>query len=134
MRPTNQPLGVAAITPSRTPQSLTEPTFTADDVVTYLGLHPARSAGNVGSKQSATIERIEFLSARDVKDRLNTWIGVPDDAPLCLVTLRGTFMAGSLPRIAPIQGNRAWRVFDARSGNILLEGVGLHLEEDQALP
>ena len=114
--------GAPAIRPHLAPSGNTTPSFNAQDVVAYVKANGV--GGKIDSSVPATVEKVEFLSARVASTRLHTWIGVQDDALLCLVTVRGSFS------ITPPGGGRragsnvAFLVFDAHTGNILILSMG----------
>lgn len=110
--------GQPAIRPQIAPTDLAAPAFTVQDVSEYY-----RSRGS-----AATIERVEFVRRSEFPQRypeLHTY--APDDALLCVVTLRGTFPISVPPtlsgKVGGKTGDTALHVFDARTGNLLTEAV-----------
>lgn len=118
----NPPVGVPAIRPSIADAGPGQPVFTADDVMGYVLAHGIQGMRFVSDGPN-TVESVEFLSAREVNARLHTANGQPDDALLCLVIVRGNFTL-----FTPLAGRTqsftiASLVFDARTGNILSQGL-----------
>ncbi len=110
--------GVPAIQPSLPYGSTLTPRITRQDVVMYARSHPHPQA--VGA---ARVESVEFLSGGALQ-RWYIWATqLPAQRLFCLLTWTGTFRFGaSGSRNAA--GGRAWQVFDAASGNLLLTLVG----------
>lgn len=117
---TNQP-GGTAIHPQIVSSDPTLPSFTAADVRAYVSSHPHPDQA-IGAVP-ATITGVEFLPAQAVEARLGGSTGRPATALLCLVTLRGSFAVAG-PRGTGWSSNVAYLVFDAQTGNILVEAVG----------
>ena len=84
-----RPQGVAALRPTRSASSRATPTYTEQDVRSYLLDHPIPDQDPAGP--AATVAQIEFLPSREVAARLNTRTDEPDEALLCLVTWEGAF-------------------------------------------
>lgn len=114
-----QLVGVGAITPSSTG------TITQTDVMNYVQTHniPFNSATQAAHK----VESISFVTSKQVNtllNRKNTYI--PDNYPLCFVTFSGTFLFPHPP--VPVVSRRsftyqrAFEVFDAKTGNLLMGG------------
>ncbi|HEU5327838.1 MAG TPA: hypothetical protein VFU78_07080 [Thermomicrobiales bacterium] len=112
------PAGVPAIQPSLPYGSALTPRFTSQDVAQYARRHPHPQA--VGG---ARVESVEFLSGGTLR-RWYTWASqLPAQRLFCLVTWTGAFRVGAAGS-RPAAGSRAWQVFDATSGNLLLSLVG----------
>jgi hypothetical protein len=110
---TNPPVpGIPAI-PPRADAPIGGPAFTAADVNAYLATRPPAYA--VGP---AVVNRVEFLPAQQVEAKLGTMSNRPPEHLLCLVTLTGDFGT-----IAGVKLTTGYLVFDARTGNLLIEGV-----------
>ncbi len=113
----NNAIGLPAIIP----HLKNTPTFTKGDVVKYIRTHRLMySSSDLASPIIVT--QITFLTSRAVSKRLNgETTGVPDDELLCFAELRGIFnfpdASGSSVRYA-----KAYIVFDAITGNLLMEG------------
>ena len=121
--PPPSPQGVPAITPRLTSSKPTEPAITEQDVIAYVLAHPVSGTRKIQTDGPLTVERVEFLSARDVHARLNATSGRADDAPLCLVTVRGTFTLHGMRGMTPLHGTTVFQVYDAKTGHLLLHGV-----------
>jgi hypothetical protein len=96
------------------------PAFSLDDARNYVRTH--RLPMQVASGTEPVIVRTEFLTSKEVSSLLNgEATGFPDDHMLCYVELRGNFgFAG--PPGAWVTYNRAFQIFDARSGNLVMGG------------
>src|SRR5690349_22113054 len=116
----------------RPPLKLTSkwtPSFTADDMRAYLQGAPECSLGPTLSEQPPTIESVEFVTCKELTDRIKVYIGPDDDALVCYVVLRGPFLLAlmSLPPGAnpgPHFSERVLEIYDASTGTLLVSGVG----------
>jgi len=117
------PQGFPAITPQIVSSNPTEPAITEQDVIDYVLAHPVPGTGKIRTDGPITVERVEFLPARDVHARLNAASGRSDEAPLCLVTVRGSFTLHGMRGMAPLHGTTVFQVYDAKTGYFLLQGV-----------
>ena len=115
--PESSNAGASAIRPTRPTSDPATPAFTTQDVTDYVNAHPI---GQTAPGTMPTIESIAFLPNRDIDARFTTRTGRPDDALMCLVTLRGSFLEAGPAGQANIKSNVAYWVFDAHSGNELL--------------
>jgi hypothetical protein len=98
----------------------TIPAFGAEDVRAFVMAHPLPR--NANRDKTFTIQRIDFLSSKEVTSLLNgESTGFPDDYPLCYVELQGDF-AFPGPKGAVATFPRAIEIFDARTGNFLMSG------------
>jgi hypothetical protein len=74
-----------------------------------------------------TVEKVTFLIAYDYKLQNLVDLGLPKDMLLCVVNLRGRFFRPTLPgethKGSPTI-DTAWQLFDARTGNLMVEGLG----------
>lgn len=120
-----QPKGAPAMHPVH-PDRV--PAFTADEVRQFLTSTP----GPIGiqGEPGVTISRVDCsVTAKDVSVILHgKSTGLPADVPLCYVELAGTFTFSSPPtRTSPhlkaVTFNTGFRVFDAKTGNIMLTGA-----------
>lgn len=114
-----QQIGAAAIAPS------SSGTITKTDVMNYVQTHnlPFNSA----ALSAHQVESISFITSKEVNTILNqTNTYIPDNYPLCLVTFFGAFNFPHPPVITakqqPFTYNRAFEVFDAKTGNLLMGG------------
>jgi hypothetical protein len=116
-------------TPKR-PQGMTALTikpgaepFSKQDVVAYFQTH--NFPKNVGSVAQFQVDTLEFITSKDVSQRLHgVSTGLEDNARVGFVTLTGTFIftgPGSNRKSATF--NRAYAVFDAANGNLLMVGT-----------
>jgi hypothetical protein len=117
-------IGSQAISPHLTPTAPGQPTFTEEDVRAFIaatGLDLIR----VSTEGSYQIEQVTFLSYSQAKSQYGIAVGVPDDRPLCLVTVHGTFKLTGPP--VPGQGSNVHTfttmvlIFDGLTGNRLGE-------------
>jgi hypothetical protein len=100
------------------------PSFSLNDARTYAesGRIPIGVARNVHATDA------KFLTSAEVSQRLDgATTGLADDAPLCFVEMQGDFTFAG-PSGATPHFTRAFEVFDAKSGNLLLSG-GLPAEQ-----
>jgi hypothetical protein len=120
-----QPLGRSAL--KLTPNKV--PAFTVEDMKAYLQSAPSCAGGPTLSGQPPTIETLEFVGCKELTDRLNLFIGLPDDALVCYVVLRGPFRL-TLMSYPPgaVQGipvsETVEEIYDARTGDLLVWGAG----------
>jgi len=90
--------------------------------------------GLIKSSGTATISKVEFLTALEVKARIGQEVAknfeVTNDTMFCLVSFSGNFSYGAGP---PLPGQsssdskgatftKAYQLFDAQTGNILMLG------------
>jgi len=116
--------GARAIQPTIPSAAPGIPTFSVQDVLTYVAAHPA-SGGKISAVGTPTIESVAFLASHDVAARIDHGTGLPDDHLLCLVTLQGTFAVPAPPgTTARPTASIQYLVFDARTGNLLSASLG----------
>jgi hypothetical protein len=79
------------------------------------------------SGEIPTIETLEFVTSGELRARIETAIGLPDDALVCYAVIRGPFLATriSLPpgrgRIGPTpMAGAIGETYDARTGRLLV--------------
>lgn len=112
--------------PAITPHICSVPSFTDDDVQRYVESHPfvthvSQSQGKV------TASKIEFLSYGQAVVMFHDYTvylvgAIPNDRPVCFVTLAGTFVATGEAAGAGTS-HQVHEIFDAQTGNLLvLEG------------
>lgn len=116
----NQP-GGTAIRPRAVSTDPALPSFSAADVRAYVSAHP--HPDQASGAAPATIAGVEFLPAQAMESRLGGATGRPATALFCLVTLRGSFAVAGPPGTG-WSSDIAYLVFDAHTGNILVEVVG----------
>ena len=110
-------IGIPAIQPSLKASITPKPRCTAQDVAAYTARHPHPSSVGLTS-----VESVEFLSGRVLQRRFHWATAYDDQRLLCLVSWRGQFtMAARTAKV--VIGNHAWQVFDALTGNLLLDVV-----------
>lgn len=121
--PTARPRPVGA--PAITPTISGVPAFSKEDVIKYVNTH--NIPFNAALLSSHSVEQIAFITSRQVNDllhRQNTHI--PDNYLLCFVTFDGTFIFSGPPgangKTSTITYQRAFEVFDATTGNLLMGG------------
>lgn len=78
----------------------------------------------ISTNGSITISSIELLTSQAATTRLGESSGLPDGAPVYLVTLQGSFTVPGPSRGYRL-GNAAtgYEVFDARTGNLMVASV-----------
>ena len=131
--PGQPPPPIPAITPSNPNPAPGEPAFDEADVRAQVAAAvppgPA-TAGTFAHTGPLTLTAVAFLPADEVERRLRISLGRPADAPVCLVTVAGTFTRPETPpgpdgdRRPPVMFTSSVLVFDARTGNLLLQGEG----------
>lgn len=105
------------------------PAFTLEDMKAYLQSAPSCAGGPTFSGQPPTIETLEFVGCKELTERLNLFIGLPDDALVCYVVLRGPFRL-TLMSYPPgaVQGipvsETVEEIYDASTGDLLVWGTG----------
>jgi hypothetical protein len=98
--------------------------FTREDVSGYFQTH--NLPRNRGSNADFQVEQLEFLSARELQERLQGVLsGLPDNARVGFVTLRGTIIFTGPPSAdrKPATFERAYAVFSAATGNLVMVGT-----------
>lgn len=105
------------------------PTFTVDDMKAYLQGASECSLGPTLSGEPPTVESVEFASIKELRERLHVYIGPSDDAPVCLVVLRGPFHLTQIS-LAPgtvVYGipwcNIVGEIYDAITGRLICASV-----------
>src|SRR5215212_8267402 len=94
------------------------PRFTVRDVEEYARTHPHPQAIGV-----ARVETVEFMSAAVLR-RWYPWAAqLPAGHLFCLLTWDGLFRLKTTAH-RNADGNRAWQVFDAMTGNLVFDLVG----------
>lgn len=115
--------GVPAIQPKMSATNVNTPTFSKQEVLDYISSHPKVIKAKTDGPMM--VAAVEFLSPREVDQRINRSTGIQQDRLLCLVTFQGTFIA-----IAPTEttgintSSYYYLIFDAHSGNMLGTGPG----------
>lgn len=117
------PQGVPAIRPESAPVGPTGASFTAADVVAHIANCPVVGTGKLGVRGPLTVEQIEFLPSREVRERLSFETSMPGDTLLCLATLRGAFTVSGPLGATPSNYTKAFRVYHAHTGNFLGQGT-----------
>jgi outer membrane protein assembly factor BamE (lipoprotein component of BamABCDE complex) len=111
-----QPVGMTALTVRSGPEP-----FTKQDVSNYFQTNnlPRNSTASTDFR----VDTIEFITSNDVTARLEgVSTGLPASARVGFVTLSGTFVfTGPVEARSPTF-SRAYAVFDAASGNLLMVG------------
>jgi hypothetical protein len=98
-----------------------EPPFVKDDVVTYFKTH--QFPKSVGSPDQMSVENLEFITSAEVSKRLDgASTGLAATDRVAFVTLSGTFVFTG-PQAKPAQFRRAYAIFDAVTGNLLMVGT-----------
>jgi hypothetical protein len=95
----------------------------------YLQGAPECSLGPTLSGEPPTVESVEFASVKELRERLDVWIGHDEDALVCFVVLRGPFHLTriSLPPGKVVYGipwcNTVGQIYDASTGRLICHGV-----------
>lgn len=105
------------------------PAFTAEDMKGYLQGVPECSLGPTLSGELPTVESLEFVSCKALRERLHAYIGPSDDALACFVVLHGPFHLTNVS-FAPgtvVYGipwcNTVGEIYDASTGRLLCASV-----------
>src|SRR5262249_34166538 len=110
-----RPVGLTALAakPGATP-------FSKDDVAAYFKAHNLPK--NLGLTDQFQVDSLEFVTSGEVKQRLQgESTGLKDEERVGFATLSGTFIFTGPPgRSATFR--RAYAVFDAGTGNLLMIG------------
>jgi hypothetical protein len=118
--PQNLPPSIPTGSPAIAPRTAGTPAFTVDDAKAYVATHHIPMG--IGREGKPEIIRAEFLSSREVSNRLNgATTGFPDNYPLCYVELQGPFTFSG-PQGAKVTYNRGVLIFDAHTGNLVIGG------------
>lgn len=113
----NRPLGMAALTVHG---SAAEP-FTKADIVEYFKTHNLPK--NATTTNDFHVDTLEFITSKEVTARLQgVTTGLTDEERLAFVTLSGTFVFTGPAKSRPATFKRAYAVFVASNGNLLLLG------------
>ena len=122
--PAKRPQGMSALA-VRTAGS--QP-FTKQDVVNYFKTHNLPM--NMGSPAQFQVESLEFLTDKEVSDRLQgASPGLAADEKVAFATLRGSLIFTGPSGGKTARFSRAYAVFDAKTGNLLMIGT---LEQQEA--
>ncbi len=118
------PTGRAAIQVHSQLAGSTSPSFTAQDVETWIKSNPALSPRiSISPNVPATVSKVEFLSSKEAGQRTESGsFGLDDNNIVGYVTLRGSFYITSpfLDKARVVGG--LFLVFDAQTGNLLVVG------------
>lgn len=96
--------------------------FTPDDVTQYVRTH--RLGRMVGDLSQLQVESVDFITAREVTSRLRgASTGLPDSQRLGFATIRGPLYFTGPPPGKPVGVERAYALFDAATGNLLMSGT-----------
>ena len=114
----NRPQGMVALTV----RTGAERPFTKEDVAAYFQTHDLPL--NVGSRGQVQVESLDFLTNKEVTDRLaGASPGLADNDRVGFATLSGTFVFTGPPKGKSATFSRAYAVFNAQSGNLLMVGT-----------
>ncbi len=96
--------------------------FSREDVADYFKTHNLPK--NLSSMSEFQVDALEFLTNKAVSDRLRgASPGLGDEERVGFVTLRGVFVFTGPPPGKPVRFTRAYAVFDATTGNLLMAGT-----------
>jgi hypothetical protein len=112
-----QPKGIAAlsVTPGPTP-------FTTNEVTQYIQSH--RLGKSIGDPSQLQVESLEFITASEVTVRLQgASTGLPATHRVAFAVIRGPLYFTGPPSSKPVQFERAYTLFDAGTGNLLMSGT-----------
>jgi hypothetical protein len=96
--------------------------FTKQDVITYFKSHNLPM--NMTPNTQFTVDSLEFLTNEQVSERLQgASPGVARGERVAFATLSGQFVFTGPPPGKPARFSRAYAVFDAATGNLLMIGT-----------
>ena len=96
--------------------------FTKEDITQYVRTH--RLAKTVGDLSQLQVESVEYITAREVKNRLRgVSTGLPDKQRVAFAIIRGPVYFSGPPGSKPVAFDRAYALFDASTGNLLMSGT-----------
>lgn len=99
-----------------------QPAFSQADVATYFKTN--NLPRNMGSTDQFQVESVEFITSAEVSRRLQgASTGLPDNDPVAFATLLGTFIFTGPSGSKPATFSRAYALFDAVNGNLLMIGT-----------
>ncbi len=122
---TTQQTGAPAIRPTILNAAPMNPAFTEADVREYAKQH-VQGFGKVGLINGPPeVSKVEFLAAGALRQELKAVDGLQfaGDSLLCYVQYRGDFVVYGPPGSSPQHYPGAIQVFDAHTGNILMQGT-----------
>lgn len=114
------PLGAVAIRPSVVGASAGTELITVQDATAYAMTYPVEEA--LG--RAFTVGKVLFLTSAATKQQLGLDTGLEDNRQLCVVQLNGSFTMPTLARTQPRTSSTFYLIFDARTGNLLIEAEG----------
>jgi len=98
-----------------------EPPFTRADVATYFTTHSLPKT--FGSLSHVVVDNLEFVTSAEVSRRLDgASTGLAAGERVAFATLSGTFVFTG-PQSKAAEFRRAYAVFDAATGNLLMVGT-----------
>ncbi|MGA2636271.1 hypothetical protein [Methylocella sp.] len=96
--------------------------FTKSDVAAYFATHNLPL--NAGAKGDFTVANLEFLTAKQASDRLaGEPTGLNDNDRVGFATLTGKFIFSGPSNTKPATFSSAYALFDAATGNLLMDGT-----------
>jgi len=111
------PTGVAAIPRTQTGV----PAFVARGALDYVAAHP--HPDRVRSQGVPAVQSVEFLTSAEVWARIGVKTELQPADMVCIVTSHGSFLVAG-PQGMSRSGTVGYQIFDARTGNLVIEGVG----------
>jgi len=122
-KPSTQQTGAPAIQPHILGAGPTSPAFTAEDVRQYAA-RETEGFGPIQTRGAAPkILKVEFLTAAELRKAISKPLNLttPDDTLLCYVQYSGDFFVHGPNGLPPTRYQRAAQVFDAHTGNLLMQ-------------
>jgi hypothetical protein len=122
-----RPVGMPALTVQA---GKTQP-FSKEDVAKYLQTN--NLPRNIGARTDLQLENLEFLTTRELSDRLRgASPGRADGEIVAFATIRGTLIfRGGPPPGKPVKFSGGYAVFDIQTGNLLMVGTLEQAREGQ---
>jgi hypothetical protein len=96
--------------------------FTKNDVAGYFAEH--NLPRNRGAKTYIQVADLEFITSKQASERLaGEPTGLDDSHQVGFATLTGTFVFSGPPNAKPATFAKAYALFDAETGNLLMDGT-----------
>ncbi len=113
------PPGGTAIHPTLSGTDPATPNFTAADVRAYFAAQQAP-----GTTPQYTITDIVFMTSDELQARMGRDPKIGANRLVCVVQMSGTFTHSAFAGATPFMSDVAFKVFDAHTGNLLIESEG----------
>jgi hypothetical protein len=96
--------------------------FSQNDVLRFARTH--HLAKSMGDTSKIRVESLDFITAKEVSTRLQyVSTGLPDDERVAFAVIRGPLYFTGPAGTKPVLFDRAYLLFDAQTGNLLMSGT-----------